>query len=252
MKAIGFCNITNSTNAPADRGWDLTDFTRIFHEFCDALSHQPITVITSDTGPRSLQTANGIEKAFEFIRKSEGGFLVVIPDATHIDSELEGVARAAVTIGYLESEFYCLEENYPDVLQNALINMDAPGVSRKRSARIRKAMQGRAMEGKSLGKAPYGYDISTEGHFQPNNEESNMVRRIFTLYVKEGLGLRRIVDLLNRDGLLTRQGNSWNIISVRDILRNTSYIGTYTRFGLRLTNNHAPIIDTAPVNIQAA
>ena len=240
MRAIGFCNPTNTLEGQT---WDIDRFTSVFHNFCDTLAHQPAAIITPDTPAQSGRTGHGIEKAFEFIRAAEGGFLVVIPDATHIDNELEGVARAAITIENLESEFYCLEESYPDVLQNALINMDAPGVSRKRSLKIRRAMQGRAMQGKSLGKAPYGYDISLEGRFQPNPEESGMVRRIFTLYVEEDLGLRKIVDLLNGEGSRTRRGNSWNIISVRDILRNTSYIGTYMRFGLRLTNNHTPIIN---------
>jgi len=33
-------------------------------------------------------------------------------------------------------------------------------------------------------------------------------------------------------------------VSIRDILKNTFYIGTYTRFGLRLTKNHERIIET--------
>ena len=91
---------------------------------------------------------------------------------------------------------------------------------------------------------PYGYQISNEGTFLIDQEEAKIVHKIFNLYTETNLGLRKIVEQLNNDGIKTRRGNTWNIVSIRDILRNTFYIGTYTRFGLRLTKNHEPIIET--------
>ena len=105
-------------------------------------------------------------------------------------------------------------------------------------------MQARAIEGKSLGKPPFGYTTDSEGKFLPDCIESTILRRIYQLYVNDDLGLRKIVEILNGEGIVTRSGNSWNIVTIRDILRNTSYIGTYTRFGLRLTKNHEPLIET--------
>jgi len=58
------------------------------------------------------------------------------------------------------------------------------------------------------------------------------------------MGLKKVVQFLNDSNIRTRRGKSWNIVTVRDILKNSSYIGTYQRFGLKLTRNHDAVIDT--------
>ena len=120
--------------------------------------------------------------------------------------------------------------------------MDSPGTSRVTANKIKESMQKRAIEGKALGRAPYGYKISAEGRFSINKTEADVVTLIYELYTQEDLGLRKIVDTLHVKGIKNKKGNDWNIVSIRDILRNTAYIGTYVRFGLRLTGNHEPII----------
>ena len=241
MRSIGFCN---SYIKSRDDSWNKIDFKTVFQEFCKTLAHQAVEIFITDDVSSREDIIEPFENVFKFVEREGNGFLVVIPDATHIASDLEGVAKAVIRLEKSRSEFYCLEDDYPDILQNAFVHFDAPGVSMKKSQKIRKSMQIRAMEGKSLGKAPYGYQISNEGTFLIDQEEAKIVRKIFNLYTETNLGLRKIVEQLNNDGIKTRRGNTWNIVSIRDILRNTFYIGTYTRFGLRLTKNHEPIIET--------
>lgn len=241
MKSIGFCNTSTQSG---DELWNKIDFGTIFKEFCATLAHQAVEIFITNELDSREDNIDPFEKVFNFVEKEGSGFLIVIPDATHIASDLEGVAKAVIRLEKSRSEFYCLEDDYPDILQNAFTHFDAPGVSLKKSQKIRESMQIRALEGKSLGKAPYGYQISTDGTFFKNQEEAEVVHKIFNLYTETNLGFRKIVEQLNEDGIKTRRGNSWNIVSIRDILRNTFYIGTYTRFGLRLTKNHEPIIQT--------
>jgi hypothetical protein len=73
-------------------------------------------------------------------------------------------------------------------------------------------------------------------------EEGSVVRYIFRLYLKDGLGIRRIARRLNEDGLRTRRDGLWSMVTVRDILRNRAYVGTYSRFGVRVPASHAPLI----------
>ena len=241
MRSIGFCN---SYIKSRDDSWNKIDFKTVFQEFCKTLAHQAVEIFITDDVSSREDIIEPFENVFKFVEKEGNGFLVVIPDATHIASDLEGVAKAVIRLQKSKSEFYCLEDDYPDILQNAFAHFDAPGVSIKKSQKIRKSMQIRAMEGKSLGKAPYGYQISNEGTFFKDQEEAKIVRKIFNLYTETDLGLRKIVEQLNNEGIKTRRGNTWNIVSIRDILKNTFYIGTYTRFGLRLTKNHERIIET--------
>ena len=241
MRSIGFCN---SYIKSRDDSWNKIDFKTVFQEFCKTLAHQAVEIFITDDVSSREDIIEPFENVFKFVEREGNGFLVVIPDATHIASDLEGVAKAVIRLEKSRSEFYCLEDDYPDILQNAFAHFDAPGVSMKKSQKIRKSMQIRAMEGKSLGKAPYGYQISNEGTFFIDQEEAKIVHKIFNLYTETNLGLRKIVEQLNNEGIKTRRGNTWNIVSIRDILKNTFYIGTYTRFGLRLTKNHERIIET--------
>ena len=241
MRSIGFCN---SYIQSRDDSWNKIDFKTVFQEFCKTLAHQAVEIFITDDVSSREDIIEPFENVFKFVEREGNGFLIVIPDAPHIASDLEGVAKAVIRLEKSRSEFYCLEDDYPDILQNAFAHFDAPGVSMKKSQKIRKSMQIRALEGKSLGKAPYGYQISNEGTFLIDQEEAKIVHKIFNLYTETNLGLRKIVEQLNNDGIKTRRGNTWNIVSIRDILRNTFYIGTYTRFGLRLTKNHEPIIET--------
>jgi hypothetical protein len=62
------------------------------------------------------------------------------------------------------------------------------------------------------------------------------------LYLQEGLGIRLIARRLNEEALKTRRGGNWSMVSIRDILRNRVYLGTYSRFGVRVTGSHPPLV----------
>ena len=98
-------------------------------------------------------------------------------------------------------------------------------------AKIRESMLERALEGRSLGRASYGYRGAEDGTFEVVPHEAEVVRLIFRLYTEEGMGLRRIVQRLNGGGMPTRRGGNWSLVGVRDVLRNPAYTGTYSRFG---------------------
>ena len=93
-----------------------------------------------------------------------------------------------------------------------------------------------------MGKPPYGYRNGRDGPLEVLREEAAVVELIYRLYTKDGLGLRLIARHLNELGLPTRRGGRWNMVTLRDILRNPTYTGTSTRFGLRVPKSHEPII----------
>ncbi|MEC8890306.1 MAG: hypothetical protein VX426_01060, partial [Chloroflexota bacterium] len=200
MKAIGFCK-TNRSSVLSP--WTKDQFTNVFHEFCTALAHQPCELFFSDSSIFGEEDESEFEKLLDYLEENGEGFLVVVPDATHVSEDLEGIARSVVKLDQRQSDFFCLEESYPDILQNAFQHIQSPGVSNEKSRNIRSAMQARAIEGKSLGKPPFGYTVDDEGKFLPDSVESAMVRRIYQLYTNDDLGLRKIVEILNNEGLVT-------------------------------------------------
>lgn len=111
----------------------------------------------------------------------------------------------------------------------------------RRRERARESMQKRALRGQVLGRPPFGYAVAGR-KLVVDEREGEVVRRIFALYLDGHEGVRRIARLLNEDGILTRLGKPWNAGSVRAVLRNPAYTGTYRRLGVVVTGAHPALL----------
>jgi hypothetical protein len=69
-----------------------------------------------------------------------------------------------------------------------------------------------------------GYDKDEYGDLVINQEEAEIVKRIYFEYLN-GNGMHRIAKLLNEEEIPTVTGVRWNISSIRDILKNEKYKG---------------------------
>ena len=69
----------------------------------------------------------------------------------------------------------------------------------------------------------YGYDVIS-GKLEVNEEEAEIVRRIFDAYVYKGHGIERIAKELNRDAIKSKR-SKWYAQTVKGILGNITYIG---------------------------
>jgi site-specific DNA recombinase len=103
-------------------------------------------------------------------------------------------------------------------------------------------MRRKAVRGEVLGRPPYGYKVGMRRRLELVQEEAVVVRYIFRLYLHESLGIRLIARRLNEEGLRTRRDGNWSMVSIRDILRNRVYLGTYSRFGVRVPGSHPALI----------
>lgn len=81
-------------------------------------------------------------------------------------------------------------------------------------------------------KPPYGYDKAwiTEGKrkcptLAINEEEANVVRMIFDMYVNQDLGRPTICNRLNEMGIKPPNGERWSPYAMKDLLENVHYIG---------------------------
>ncbi len=113
------------------------------------------------------------------------------------------------------------------------------------SKKIKTILRMKQKEGSYLTHAPYAYQIVNR-QFIIDEDQAEVIRKIFNLYLS-GHGYRRIADILNsqhvptpstamREALHAEEGRvkhptsvatRWNDYSVRDILKNDFYIGTY-------------------------
>ena len=88
-------------------------------------------------------------------------------------------------------------------------------------------------QGNYLGsKPPYGYDKATvmDGKrkcptLKINEEEANVVRMIFDMYVNKGIGRHNICHYLDSLGVKPAVGEHWSPYSIKSILENLHYLG---------------------------
>ena len=101
-------------------------------------------------------------------------------------------------------------------------------IERSRRGKLHKAKQGRVSV---LSGAPYGYVYIAEGdsgeaRYEIHPQEAEIVRRVFKLYVDEGLGIGAIARELTADHIPTRRGApQWERSVVWGMLRNPAYTG---------------------------
>ncbi|MEM2129630.1 MAG: recombinase family protein [Candidatus Bathyarchaeia archaeon] len=78
---------------------------------------------------------------------------------------------------------------------------------------------------------PLAYDRANDGRLVINIEEAKLVRKIFTLYLKER-SMAQVAYQLNAEGIKTKKGKDWTARAVRDVLTNELYIGCYRVAGV--------------------
>jgi len=80
----------------------------------------------------------------------------------------------------------------------------------------RQSLRDNAIEGKAHGILPYGYSKDKDGYLIVDSEESKIVKRIFKLSL-QGIGINKIAQILNNDGVLTRYNKiGTGVITVRN------------------------------------
>ncbi len=114
-----------------------------------------------------------------------------------------------------------------DELMLSVIESVAQFENESRSANIRMGMEARAKQGTlGLYKKPcYGYCKDENGDLAINEEEAEVVRLIFSLYL-HGYSLTGIKKELESRGIPSPQGKeNWSKSRISDILRQEKYIG---------------------------
>ena len=238
MRSIGYCTYAPSASPePAD-----TSRSRLESDFADYCRRRHHNLVAVFADSQEETTRSAFRDMLQHIREATSSFLVLVHKPEHLGTTLEQAVEAFLAIDQLGSQVVCTDDGLPDPLQGllkAFHNRDTGSVRRRR---IREGMEAKALLGEGLGRPPYGYRIGATRRLEEVPQEAEVVHLMFRLYLEQGLGLRSVVGNLNQHGYLTRRGRSWSMGTIRDILRNRVYIGTYTRFGLRLPGSHPPMI----------
>lgn len=100
-------------------------------------------------------------------------------------------------------------------------------LDRSRRGRLFKAKQGNPS---ILPSIPYGYKKVKNGQntlIEIVENQSNVVKKIFKMYICDKISLSKISRILSLEGIKSPKGlSSWDVTTIRNILKNPSYTGT--------------------------
>lgn len=219
----------------------LAEQNKAFLEFCRSNGYEAAAVFL-DASP-TLDDVPGFRQMVEFLRsqRQRGFLLVAVPDLGGLGDNPTESAQRYFQLSSLGVGVVAMDGS--DDLGDELLKWWAAAHKNGRlGERVRAAMRKKAVRGEALGRPPYGYRVGPRGRLQVVPEEGSVLRYIFRLYLKDGLGIRRIARRLNEEAIRTRRGWLWSMVTVRDLLRNRAYLGTYSRFGVRVPASHPPLI----------
>lgn len=233
MRAVGYFRRPPGEDGRAP---SLTDTGRRFAEFCGRQGFEPATTFTEEAGGQ----AAGLRSLLDYVRAGQGELVVVIEGIESLGADAREAARRYYQIAGMGARVVCIDGSDPD--QQLLSRWNVREGRERVGERVRDAMRRKAVKGEVLGRPPYGYKVGDRHRLEVVSEEAAVVRRIFRLYLTENLGIRLIARRLNEEGYRTRRGGNWSMVTIRDILRNRAYLGTYARFGVRVPGSHTALI----------
>lgn len=240
MRALCYFMVDPLAATGATGSLSTQDYT--FRKYCELNHHTPVQIFTDQLHDDSLP---GYRAMIDSIRQSGLWYLLILTDIRHLGRDIEESVAHLLELDELNTKVICVDSEIPDPLLGIVSYWLSSSPTASRRERIREAMLEKAVRGEGLGKPPYGYRIGTNSKLEIVSEEAVIVRFIFKLYLDQALGVRSIAKYVNDAGYTTRRGQAWSMVTIRDILRNHAYIGTYSRFGMRISGSHESIVPTA-------
>jgi len=127
-----------------------------------------------------------------------------------------------------------IEENFNSDKQSSeffftIYSALAQEESKKIGIRVSLGNKSKARSGKwSNSRPPIGYKVDKETKklvYSDNTQHIETIKKIFNLYVNEGLGTFKIAEILNNQQWYTSNNRRWDRSSVAKVIKNRVYIG---------------------------
>lgn len=141
-----------------------------------------------------------------------------------------------------------ISEDASGILMESVLEGMAEYYSAELSQKVRRGMKINAEKCQHNGGIPaLGYDVDKNKKYTINKEQANTVRKIFDMYIN-GNTMTDIIKYLNENNIKTSYNNQFNKNSIRRILLNKKYIGTYICGEIEISNGMPQIIDNETFN----
>jgi len=239
MKAIGYFRV----DADPAKGFppSLAEQEAAYRRLCQEGEYQTAITFVEIDSPGEIGSAE-YQRMLDHIRSERVKPFVVVKSIDHLNPGPRDVVRWLLELEELGVKVIIADDDTADPLEVALQVWHAQLQGEAKGDKVKEAMRIKAIKGRGLGKPPFGYRIGADKKLEIVPAEADTVELIYKLYLQDNMGFRLIARHLNEQGIATRRGGRWSVVGIRDILRNRAYLGTYSRFGIRVPESHPAII----------
>jgi site-specific DNA recombinase len=244
MRAVGYFREPSAGVVKAQGGQteSISHQNRRFLDYCEEQGYEVATTFSEESGSPG---GPAFAQLIDYLKRPEKGFMIVVsPSPANLADDTVIAAARCLQVERLGARLQFIDgENGTDGDPlDSIVKMWSNSRSDEVREKVRTALRRKAVRGEVLGRPPYGYHVGPRNRLEVVDDEAVVVRYIFRLYLHEGLGIRLIARRLNEEGLQTRRGRPWSMVSIRDILRNRAYLGTYQRLGVRVPGTHPALV----------
>lgn len=143
---------------------------------------------------------------------------------------------------------YYAKQPMPDTPEGIILESVLEGYaeyySENLARNIKRGIRENALQGLATGGANLllGYTVGEDRKYAIDPVGAKIVQEIFQLYA-DGMSATQIINYCNERGYKTARGNAFNKNSLKTILRNEKYIGTYKLMDIVIPDGMPAIID---------
>lgn len=224
-----YCRV--STDEQAREGVSLDEQQERLKAYCKAMGWSDEVLLFIDDGYSAKSTDRPqLKRLMTYIENGEISKVMV--------TKLDRMSRRLLDLLTLidmfqqhEVAFISISESFDTNTPSGRLTLQVLGaVAEFERERIRERvldnMFHAANQGKWLTQSPYGYRLDEKALviYEP---EAKLVRQMYDLYLNQGLGFFAIARQLNEQGIPSRHNKEWSIRSVKLLLSNPVYKGTF-------------------------
>ncbi|OPA76657.1 resolvase [Paenibacillus selenitireducens] len=224
-----YCRV--STDEQAREGVSLDEQQERLKAYCRAMGWAEEVLLFIDDGFSAKSTDRPqLNRLMEYIRKEQISKVMV----TKLDRMSRRLLDLLTLIDMFQEHqvsFISISESFDTNTPSGRLTLQVLGaVAEFERERIRERvldnMFHAANQGKWLTQSPYGYHLEQK-ELVIYESEASIVRRVYDLYLNQGLGFLAIAKRLNEEGLPSKQNKEWSIRSIKLMLSNPVYKGTF-------------------------
>lgn len=222
-----YCRV--STDEQAREGVSLEEQQERLKAYCRAMGWSDQVIVFVDDGFSAKNLDRPELKRLLHAVKSGAISRIMVTKLDRMSRRLLDLLNLIDLFQNYEVSFVSISESFDTNTPSGRLTLQVLGaVAEFERERIRERvyenMLHAASTGKWLTQSPYGYDL-VDKVLVINDREAQIVKRVYDLYVNEGLGYYSIAKRLNEEGIPSRQGKEWSIRAIKLMLTNPAYKG---------------------------